>query len=205
MQKKIVIGMAAALSMTAGAAQAQICAGFPTGPSGLYFGGRVDFPQELNSVGVEAAYNPVGPIGINGGMDIVSVEDLDDSDQNVFNLNLSVEVASLSAVVGPRASVCPQVGVVFSDEEDSDMAIPIGLGIGGSLGAPGLPIDAYAIPQLVIFRTEILDETETETEFGFRAGVNVGFGGMFSIGGEVQHIFVDEADPVFGIRAGIRL
>lgn len=204
MQKKIVFGMAAALSLVAGAAQAQICAGYPTGMAGFYFGARADFPEGLNSAGVEAAYNFAGPLAIQGGMDIVSVEDVDDSDANVFNIGASLDVASLGAMIGPRVSVCPQARVVFSDEEDSDMAIPIGLGIGGDLGVPGTAISAYAIPQLVIFRTEVLDETETETDFGFRGGVNVGFG-IFSIGGEVQHIFVDEADPVFGIRAGIRL
>jgi len=204
MQKKIVFGMAAALSLVAGGAQAQICAGYPTGLAGFYFGARADFPEALNSVGVEAAYNMAGPLALQAGMDIVSIEDVDDSDENVFNVGASLDIASLGAMIGPRVSVCPQARVVFSDAEDSNMAIPIGLGIGGDLGLPGTALSAYAIPQLVILRTEILDETETETEFGFRGGVNLGLG-IFNVGGEVQHLFIDGSDPVFGIRAGIRL
>jgi hypothetical protein len=203
MKKALVSMMAAAAAVTiAGSAQAQICAGFPSSDGGFYFGGRVDFPEALNSLGVEANYNANGPIGLFGGMDVVSIEDVDDSDFNVFNVGAAFEVASLGAMIGPRVSVCPQASFVFSDEEDSDYAIPVGLGIGADLGVPGIPLHGYAIPQLVISHSNLADETSTD--FGVRAGAFFGFG-MFTVGGEVQHIFVDGADPVFGIRGGIRV
>jgi hypothetical protein len=202
MKKNFVSMMAAAAALTlAGSAQAQICAGFPTGDRGMYFGGRIDFPEGQNSMGVEANYNAAGPLGIHGGLDIVSTEDVDDSDVNVYNVGASFEVASLGAMIGPRVSVCPQASIYFSDEEDSGWAIPIGIGLGADLGVPGLPVHGYAIPQLVISHSEVLDENETD--FGVRAGATFGFG-MFSIGGEVQHVFIDGADPVFGIRGGVR-
>jgi hypothetical protein len=203
MKRNLVSMMAAAAALTiAGSAQAQICAGFPSSDRGFYFGGRVDFPEGLNSVGAEANYNASGPLGVYGGIDIVSIEDVDDSDSNVFNVGAAFELASVGAMIGPRVSACPQVSFVFSDEEDSGYAIPIGFGLGADLGVPGVPVHGYVIPQLVISHSELLDETDTD--FGGRAGAFVGFG-MFTIGGEVQHVFVDGADPTFGIRAGIRV
>jgi hypothetical protein len=73
----------------------------------------------------------------------------------------------------------------------------------------GPSVSGYVVPSLVITRLDVPDddpifEDDSETDFGVRAGVNVGFG-LFTVGGEVQHVFVDEADPVFGIRVGVRI
>lgn len=198
--KKAFLLAAAATVALAGTAQAQICAGFPSSERGFYFGGRADFPEAANSFGVEANYNFSGPLGVYGGMDVRSLEDVDDSDFNVYFVGAAFEVASLGAIIGPEVSVCPNVEVQFTDDGDDGQTIPIGLGIGGSLGTPGVAIHPYVNPQLVILN----GNDDTETEFGARAGVMLGIG-MFSVGGEVRHYFIDEYDPVFGIRVGIRL
>ena len=67
------------------------------------------------------------------------------------------------------------------------------------------PVMPYAIPQIVVvwFSVDDLD-SDTDTDFGFRGGVLVGVGIIF-VGAEVNHTFVEGADPLFGIRAGIRL
>jgi hypothetical protein len=203
MNKTLVSMVVAAAALTvAGSAQAQICAGFPSSDRGFYFGGRIDFPKGLNSLGAEADYNASGPLGVFGGIDIVSVDGVDDSDTNVFNVGAAFEIASLGAMIGPRASVCPQASFVFSDEDNSGYAIPVGIGVGADLGVPGMPVHGYVIPQLVISHSDIADETSTD--FGGRAGAFIGFG-MFTVGGEVQHVFRDGSDPTFGIRAGIRV
>jgi hypothetical protein len=198
-------GLLAALATVAltGTAQAQICAGFPSSDRGFYFGGRADFPDALDSFGVEANYNVAGPLGVYGGLNVVSVEDVDDSDFNVFHVGAAFEVASLGAMIGPEVSVCPNIEVQFSDEDDSGQVIPIGIGFGGSLGTPGMAIQPYVNPQLVIFRSGG-DDSDTETEFGARAGVMVGVG-LITVGGEVRHYFIDDADPTFGIRVGIKI
>lgn len=198
-------GLLAALATVALAApaQAQICAGYPSSDRGFYFGGRADFPEALDSFGVEANYNASGPLGVYGGLNVVSIEDVDDSDVNQFFVGAAFEVASLGAIIGPEVSVCPNVEVRFFDEDDASVTVPIGLGFGGSLGTPGVAIHPYVNPQLFIIRTGG-DDSETETEFGGKAGVMLGIG-MFSIGGEVQQVFVDNSDPVFGIRFGLRI
>lgn len=203
--KKSTVGILAALAAVtvAGAAEAQICAGFPSSQRGFYFGGRADFPDAMDSFGVEANYNAAGPLGVFGGLNVLSLEDVDDSDYNVFNAGVAFEMASLGAFIGPSVSACPVVEFQITDLDDSGFAVPIGLGFGGDLGTPGMAIQPYVIPQLYIFRSGG-DDSETSTDFSVRGGAMVGFG-MFSIGGEVRHIFIDGADPVFGIRAGIRL
>lgn len=199
MKKTFLLAAAATIAL-AGSAQAQICAGFPTSDRGFYFGGRADFPDGGNSFGVEANYKSSGPLGVYGGMNVLSIEDVDDSDFNVYHVGAAFEIASLGAMIGPQISVCPNVEVQFSDEDDSGQVIPIGLGFGASLGTPGVGIHPYVNPQLVI----INGNDDTQTEFGARAGVMLGIG-MFSVGGEVRHFFIDEADPVFGIRFGVRI
>jgi hypothetical protein len=197
--KKAFLFAAAATVALAGTAQAQICAGYPSSERGFYFGGRADFPEAMNSFGVEANYNFSGPLGVYGGMDVRSFDDVDDSDFNVYYAGAAFEVASLGAIIGPEVSVCPNIEVQFTDDDDDGQIIPIGIGFGGSLGTPVVAIHPYVNPQLVIFNGD-----ETETEFGARAGVMLGIG-MFSVGGEVRHYFIDEADPTFGIRFGIRI
>jgi opacity protein-like surface antigen len=198
--KKAFLLAAAATAALSGAAQAQVCVGYPSSDRGFYFGGRADFPEALDSFGVEANYNASGPLGVYGGLNVVSVEDLDDSDTNQYFVGAAFEVASLGAFIGPEVSVCPNMEVQFSDEDDSGTVIPVGIGIGGSLGTPGVAIHPYVNPQLVIFN----GDGDTETEFGARAGVMLGIG-MFSVGGEVRHYFIDQYDPVFGIRFGVRI
>jgi hypothetical protein len=201
--KKAVLLAAAATVALAGSAGAQICVGYPSSDRGFYFGARADFPEDLNAFGVEANYNASGPLGIYGGLNVISAEGVDDSDFNIYHVGVAFEVASLGAFIGPEVSVCPNVEVRFTDEDDGGQVIPIGIGFGGSLGTPVVAIHPYVNPQLLILRTGG-DDSETETEFGVQGGVMLGIG-MFSIGGELRHVFIDEADPTFGIRFGIRI
>ena len=201
----------------AGTAQAQICAGYPTGDRGMYFGGRADFPENADSYGVEANYNFSGPLGVYGGLNVISAEEeglVDAEDESLDELYAGVafEAANLGLMIGPRVSAC-LVGEVRNMSEDGVTynEFPIGLGIGASLGVPGVPVSGYVQPQLVISRISIDDVgDETDTSFGIKAGANIGFG-LITVGGEVRHLFIDEEDLVlrnettFGIRAGIRL
>src|SRR5688500_2426098 len=153
---------------------AQICAGFPTGDRGFSFGARMDFPEGLDSWGVDASYNASGPLSVFGGMNVISIEDLEDSDFNIYNVGIAMEMARLGLMIGPSVSACPQVEVVFSDAEGSGWAVPIGVGIGGSTGTPFVQILPYVVPQLVIVNEEdLLGEDETSVDFGIKGGALV--------------------------------
>lgn len=211
--KKTMIFAAVATAALAGTAQAQVCAGFPSSDRGFYFGGRADFPDGGDSYGVEAAYNASGPLSVFGGLNVVSADDAGDDDEsiNVYRAGAAFEIASLGMMIGPRVSVCPTAEVSwFSESDVTFMQIPIGVGIGADLGVPvGPSISGYVVPALVVSRLDVDDddpifEDDSQTDFGVRGGVNVGFG-LITVGGEVQQVFADGSDPVFGIRVGVRL
>jgi hypothetical protein len=212
-------GFLAAVATVAFAAtvDAQVCAGYPTGDRGMYFGARADFPEDLDSYGVEANYNFSGPLGVYGGLNVLSAEEEidgeDDESEDELYAGVAFEMANLGLMVGPRVSAC-LVGEVrnISDSGISYNEFPIGLGIGASLGVPGIPVSGYVQPQVVFSRFSVEDEDdESETNFGIKAGANIGFG-IITVGGEVRHLFLDAEDlmslirdeTTFGIRAGIR-
>ncbi|HEX2076111.1 MAG TPA: hypothetical protein VHG08_00330 [Longimicrobium sp.] len=217
--KKAAAGFVATVATVAlaGTAQAQICAGYPTGDRGMYFGGRADFPENVSSFGVEANYNFSGPLGFYGGLNVISTDNdaaNDDSEDELF-AGVAFELASLGLVVG-RVSVCPVAELRNMDlGDDSYTEIPIGLGVGGGLGVPGVAVSGYVQPQVVISQIDIGAVDETETNFGIKAGANIGFG-LLSVGGEVRHLFISDTEDligavpgrdetIFGIRFGIRL
>lgn len=204
--KKAALFAVLATAAFAGTAQAQICAGFPSSDRGFYFGGRADFPEGGDSYGVEANYNAAGPLGVYGGVNVLSGEGDDDESLNQYFGGVALEVPSLGMMVGPRVSACGVGEVRYASEDGASLTeIPIGIGLGASLGVPGVPVAGYVQPQVVFSRFKIEDlDSDSETNFGIKAGANIGFG-LVTVGGEVRHIFRDEADPVFGIRVGIAL
>ena len=204
MKKSVLLAVVATAALAV-SAQAQVCAGFPSSDRGFYFGGRVDFPEDVDSYGVEAAYNASGPGSLFGGLNVVSGEG-GGEDVNVFRAGAALELGLLGAMIGPQASICPVAEVNwFSENDVTAYAIPIGVGIGAELGLPvGPSVSGYAVPALLITHGESFGDEETSTDFSIRAGVNVGFG-LITVGGEVNHVFEDGGEPFFGIRFGVRL
>jgi hypothetical protein len=213
MKKASATLVAAALAATVvSTAEAQICAGFPTGDRQFTFGARIDFPEAADQWGVEASYNFMGPLALYGGLNVVSL-DAGGEDQEVFRLGAALEIPSAGASLGAGASVCPVVELNYQELSNGNrFAIPVGLGLGTSLTmGPGVGVMPYVIPQLFITRFDFDDDLplapddRTDTDFGIRGGLLLGFGTFF-VGGELNHLFVDNGpDPSFGVRAGIRL
>jgi hypothetical protein len=217
--KKSVAGLFAAVATMAfaGTAQAQICAGYPSSDRGFYFGARADFPEDLDSYGVEANYNFSGPLGVYGGLNVLSAEDGEEGEDNSTDElygGVAFEAASLGLMIGPRVSACA-VGEVrnISEDGDSYTEIPLGVGLGASLGVPGVRAAGYVQPQVVFSMFDFEGEDiDNETTFGIKAGATIGLG-LVTVGGEVRHLFLDDEDFVgvirdettFGIRVGIAL
>jgi hypothetical protein len=209
--KKSVAGLFAAVATVAfaGTAQAQICAGYPSSDRGFYFGGRIDFPDEADSYGVEANYNFSGPLGVYAGLNVLSAEQEDGADDESLDelyAGVAFEAASLGLMIGPRVSACA-VGEVRNISEDGFglTQIPLGVGVGASLGIPGIRAAGYVQPQIVFSRVEFAGATsDFQNDFAIKAGVMGGLG-LVTVGGEVRHFFVDDAETTFGIRVGIAL
>ena len=109
-------------------------------------------------------------------------------------------------------SVCPNVTVEYADVENGGTAfsIPIGIGLGTDVPLVGADFMPYVVPALIWSHFDADDglfpgvDSESQVDIGVSGGVLLGFGSFF-FGGTVQHVFAGGADPVFGIRAGIRL
>jgi hypothetical protein len=208
--KKTTLALAMLAATLAGSAQAQVCASFPTVDRGFSLGARADFPDELDSFGVEASYNAAGPLSVFGGVNVLSA-DIEDSDsQDVFFAGLAFETPQIAAMMGPRASVCPQVRIDYADTDiGTAMSIPVGLGFAGTFATSpaGPTISPYVIPQVVFSRFDLDDdlggESTSDTNFGIRGGALVTFG-MFFLGGEANFLAGDNSDTTLGIRAGVR-
>ena len=197
---------ALAVALFAPAAGAQICAGFPTVDRQFSFGASLDFPEGGDRWGVEASYDLAGPLGVFGGLEVTNPDGEGDS-FDTYHGGAAFTLLNLEAGLPLAVSVCPTAQLGYTDVElGSLIQVPIGLGFGTYLSvAPAIPLMPYAIPQIVMSRFEIDDvDSETEWDFGFRGGVLVGFGIVF-VGGEINHTFVEGADPSFGIRGGIKL
>ncbi len=209
--KKTTLAIAALAAATlAGSAQAQVCASYPTVDGGISLGGRIDFPEDLDSFGVEASYNARGPLSVFGGLNVLSGEGEDAESEDLFFAGLALETPQIGAMLGPGASACPQVRLEYGDFDGiTYLRVPVGLGLGATIATSpaGPTISPYVIPQLVWTRVSQGDADESETEFGVRGGALLTFG-QFFVGGELNFLGGDltltGSDTAFGIRAGVR-
>lgn len=210
MKKILAIAVMAAATL-AGSAQAQVCASYPTVDNGFSLGGRIDFPDDLDSFGVEGSYNARGPLSVFAGLNVISLDGADSEGEDVYFAGLAFETPQLASTLGPQFSVCPQARVQYLDTEiGSFVDIPVGLGIGATLATSpgGATISPYVIPQVVFSRFNSdsdpgVDADGSDTNFGVRGGALVTLG-MFYVGGEVNFLAADNSDSVFGLRAGVR-
>jgi hypothetical protein len=208
MKKILAIAVMAAATL-AGSAQAQVCASYPTVDNGFSLGGRIDFPDELDSFGVEGSYNARGPLSVFAGLNVISLDGGDSDSEDVYFAGLAFETPRLASTLGPQFSVCPQARVEYLDTGvGSFVDIPVGLGIGATLATSpaGPTVSPYVIPQVVFSRFSAesdVFEDASDTNFGVRGGAVVTFG-MFYVGGEVNFLAGDNSDSVFGLRAGVR-
>ena len=210
--KKTVFAMAAVAGVAlAPAAQAQVCAGFPTRENQAEIHALANFPSNVDQFGVEGSFNFNGPLSANAGY-IYSKEQGPGGDHlNTFRVGAAFDISSSVGAMLPGISVCPNVRADFSSQDGTDfIQIPIGLGLGASLplGAQEVTLTPYVIPALVVSHFRVDNPisggtaSSTETDFGIRGGADVNFDRFF-LGGTVEWIN-GGGDALFGVRAGIK-
>lgn len=227
--KTITVGIAAlVMAGTAGSASAQICAGFPSAEGQFTAGVGTQFPDGTSFGEIrqfEFGYNVPGPLGVFGALTFVDVDvldndddgDIDDDDDNIANEAIGggivYEAFSTGGQGGPTVSVCPLASVTYGFIQRGVRAleVPVGVGIGATLGdADGIAISPVVAPRLVYSRLIIDDAfagesvSESDTNFGVTGDLILSYR-AFWVGGTVSHVFVDGADPTFGVRMGFRL
>jgi hypothetical protein len=212
MRKSAWTGIAAFLILTPAVAQAQTCIGVPISAGQFALGGEVGFHDGAKSYGGVATANLNGPLSVQGRVDVLKYDDVDESTTS-FGGTLAYQLVS-----APRYTVCPLVGATYMSESFEDegssmelsaLVVPVGLGFGAALPVSGLDLSAFAVPQLLIIRSSIdLDlggvetsESETETKFGADIGLRLRTGPVF-FGGSVNITNIEDSDPVFSVGIG---
>ena len=208
MKKTTLAAALLAAATLAGSAQAQVCASYPTVDRGFSLGGRIDFPDGFDQFGVEASYNAAGPLSVFGGLNVLSGQGANDDSFDQFYAGIALETPSLGAMLGPRASVCPQARFEYIDTDGGSITgIPVGLGLGATFATSpaGPTVSPYVIPQVVFLRfgSDSGNGELSRTEFGLRGGALLTFG-MFFLGGEANYLGGNNSDTTLGVRAGVR-
>lgn len=214
MKKMIACAVAALATIgAAGGAGAQICAGFPTADRQGTFGVSTQFPDgaDFGDVwGVEASYNTPGPLSVFGALTVVQ-----GGDANSWTAGAALELPQAAAALGPNVSICPLSSISYTDIDGlaSVITIPLALGIGATwTDVSGIGVSPVIAPQVVYSHFSVDEDlgipedelTEDEFNFGVTGNLIVSYRGVWAAG-TVAHVFVDDAEPTFGIRLGFRL
>jgi hypothetical protein len=213
--KKMIAGALAALATigAAGGAGAQICAGFPTVDRQGTVGVSTQFPDgaDFGDVwGVEGSYNVPGPLSVFGGLTVVQ-----GGDANSWTAGAALELPRAAAALGSNVSICPLSSISYTDVDGlaSIITIPLALGIGATwTDVSGIGVSPVIAPQVVYSRLSVDDDLgideddldEEEFNVGIAGNLIVTYRGVWAAG-TVAHVFVDDAEPTFGIRLGFRL
>jgi hypothetical protein len=203
--KKTTFALAALAAVAfAGAAQAQVCAGFPIRDGQGSLSALANFPSGFDQYGAEGAYNFTGPLAVNGGF-IYSTAN--GEHLNTFRAGAALDISSAASAMLPGLSVCPNVRADFTSQSGTDLVeVPIGLGLGASLpvSGPDMTLSPYVIPALVW--SHVSDNvlgSGSDTRFGIRGGADLNFDRFF-LGGTVEWVNRAGSNAVFGVRGGIK-
>jgi hypothetical protein len=203
--KSLMAGIVPAVAAClASAAEAQVCAGFPTADREFTIGASTNFPEGLNPRGVEVSYNAPGPLSVVGGASVVSIE----NDEGILaeSVLVGASYTLLGSQTGAGGQVCPitSLGYSWSDDLGTSGSLSVGLGLGANLSLNRtFGVYPYVAPQVVLSRASLDGDTETGADLGVAGGVMVGIGALW-VGPSVTHVVESGADPVFGIRGGFR-
>jgi hypothetical protein len=215
------------LGVSVTAAEAQVCAGFPTVQGQTSVALSSHFPSQADRFGAEVSANPAGPLAVFGGYQRTTSNTTEGENANTYTAGVALEVSDRfrgPLSLGLGLSACPVASASLTQMQGADVwQVPLGVGFGSRLELDPtgrLEIMPYAVPQLVwtrvnfdgtpsdgIFRPifggpETLENYES-TDLGIRTGVMVG-AGRFFVGGEFENVFDDGVGGTFGVKAGLR-
>lgn len=197
---RILVLTAAGLLGGATGASAQACLGLPTGDGAVALAGSYTTVEGSDEVGGEFNADVTGP----GAFGFAYRTDRDDDGPSTYEVRGAYDLYLL------EPSICGVAGLRFMDLESGAVSerlgVPVGFGVGKTLGAGRLTATVYAIPQYMWVRevrsgTLGDEEVETSNEFTGEAGVTFGVLPLFVNGAITLDTLGNE--PGFRIRLGI--
>lgn len=201
MYGKTVVTLVAALSLaTTADAAAQLCAGFPTNRDQGTIEALGQFADGGESYGARASFHG-GSAAMFGGVDF-SDAGIGDDGAELYSFGLAVGTRSETDL---RFSSCGVAQIRYSESDGASLLqLPVGIGLATDTATgPGSLASVYAIPAVYYSRVDLGGLTDDSFDAGVLGGVVLTLDRVF-LGGTVEHVFEDGAEPVFGIRAGIR-
>lgn len=193
------------------AALAQACIGVPAANGQFAVSGAAGFTEGASIYGGDLTANVAGPVSVGVGY---AMTDIDGAEENINEFSgtaaYEVSVAGFSA--------CPATGASYSKISSEDefgsaslsmVTVPVGLGFGKTFRAGGsLAVTPFAMPQLLYMRASFDTDSEADgmsestNEFAGVAGLRVGVE-RFYVSGDVSHMFVEGAESVYSVGAGV--
>jgi hypothetical protein len=177
-------------------------------PSGIALYGDVGFPNEDAGKGTAFGISGragFGPFGATAMVATFNPEGDGDNDLTVgATLNYKVfggPLIPLSVTLqGGIGYSKPDLGILPGDEDE--LRFPVGLGFALTIPNPALAIQPWIAPRVDIIRISGGGLSDTETNFGVSAGVELNTLGGFGVHAAYDRVFADGGDPgIFGIGA----
>jgi hypothetical protein len=182
--------------------QAQACVGFGNTAGQVAAAFTTSFPTGGNAFGVEAGYNFVGPLAVFGGISVNRPDSDLVEDFTSAGAGVAFDLPALGAVFPIPVQACPTVAIRFANIDVTDFySIPIGIGFATTLPVgEALALSPYIIPQINLFRGP---GGAGRSDFLLELGALLGFAGNFYAGANVNRLFLEEAESVFGLKIGV--
>jgi hypothetical protein len=210
----VVAGLALVFGGVAGAsaASAQV-RGIPVYnsgiPSGIGLYGDVGFPDENAGKGRALALSGRAGFGAFGATAILSTFNPDGDGENDVSVGGTLNYKLFGGPLIPL-SVTLQSGVGYSKptegilptDEVNELRFPVGLGFALTIPNPALAIKPWIAPRVDIVRQSAGSVSNTETNFGLGAGLELNMLSGLGFHAAYDRVFMDGGDPsVFGVGA----
>ena len=196
---RVLLLTAAGLLSPIGGAAGQACVGLPTRDGAIALAGSYTTLEGRDEVGGEFNADVSGP----GAFGLAYRTGLEDGPS-------TYEVRGAYDLYLLEPALCVVAGVRYTDVESGAVSerlgVPLGFGVGKTLGAARVSATVYAIPQYVWLREVRRDalgaeEVDTSNAFAGEAGVTLGFLPLFANAAVTLDTVNDE--PGLRIRLGL--
>lgn len=209
---RILVGAGVSLGALAATAQAQV-RGIPVYNSGLSTGvalyGDVGLSNEDAGKGTAFAVSGRAGFGPFGATAIVSTFNPDGPAGSKLSVGATLNYKLFGGPLIPL-SVTLQGGIGYSkpevgflpDDEVNEFRFPVGLGFALTIPNPALAVKPWIAPRVDIVRQSAGGFSNTETDFGIGAGLELNLLNGLGLHAAYDRVFADGGDPgVFGFGA----
>lgn len=178
-------------------------------PSGIGLYGDIGFPDEQSGKGRALALSGRAGFGAFGATAIFSNFNPDGDGENDLSVGATLNYKLLGGPLIPL-SVTLQGGIGYSKPSDgilptdevNEFRYPVGVGVALTIPNPALAIKPWLAPRVDIVRQSGGGVSDTETNFGLGAGLELNMLSGLGFHAAYDRVFMDGGDPsVFGVGA----